>query len=227
MTLGQSLGSGSGITKVLMHLNGNSTDVSGNNNNGTDTNITYSLANGKFGQGAGFNGTNSNILRGLIGGTPPTTVFTCSAWVAFSSYSTTTQRYIMNVGRDAGIVFAYGFSTINSGYPFFEFGSGIGRVTLTWVPSNNVFYHLLVTADGTTGKVYLNGVLNNSALQSTGAIPSSPGLGIGCHLSSATPPTATTYFHAGAISEFILENVVWSPVKIQKYYTFTKGRFGI
>lgn len=34
------------------HLNGSSTDFSGNNNHGTDTAITYSQANGKFGQGA-------------------------------------------------------------------------------------------------------------------------------------------------------------------------------
>lgn len=43
------------------HLNGGSTDFSGNNNHGTDTAITYSQANGKFGQGAGFNGSTSYI----------------------------------------------------------------------------------------------------------------------------------------------------------------------
>ena len=37
-------------TKLLLHLNGNSTDSSGNGNNGTDTNITYGLGYGKFGQ---------------------------------------------------------------------------------------------------------------------------------------------------------------------------------
>lgn len=43
------------------HLNGGSTDFSGNNNHGTDTAITYSQANGKFGQGAGFNGSTSSV----------------------------------------------------------------------------------------------------------------------------------------------------------------------
>lgn len=42
---------------------GNSTDSKGSNN-GTDTDITYSVANGKYGQGAGFNGTSSKILTG-------------------------------------------------------------------------------------------------------------------------------------------------------------------
>lgn len=42
-------------------LNGNSNDASGNGNNGTDTVITYSQANGRLNQGAGFNGSSSGI----------------------------------------------------------------------------------------------------------------------------------------------------------------------
>jgi len=44
-------------------LEGNSTDQVGSND-GTDNNITYSSGNGYFGQGAGFNGTNSYIALG-------------------------------------------------------------------------------------------------------------------------------------------------------------------
>ena len=64
MSLGEYNGAGSGTTKLLAHLNGNSNDSSGNANNGSDTNITYSLANGKLGQGAGFNGSSSLIDYG-------------------------------------------------------------------------------------------------------------------------------------------------------------------
>ena len=60
-TLGEYLGAGASTTKLLLHLNGKSTDSSGNGNNGTNSNITYSLANGKFGQGAGFNGSSNSI----------------------------------------------------------------------------------------------------------------------------------------------------------------------
>lgn len=49
---------------ALWQLNGNSTDTSGAGLNGTDTTITYSQANGKIGQGAGFNGTSSYIGAG-------------------------------------------------------------------------------------------------------------------------------------------------------------------
>ncbi len=44
-------------------MEGNSNDSKGSNN-GTDSNITYSNANGRFGQGAAFNGTTSSILLG-------------------------------------------------------------------------------------------------------------------------------------------------------------------
>lgn len=59
-------------------LEGNSTDSKGSNS-GTDTNVTYSAANGKFGQGAGFAG-NGKIVK-----TSPTGVsvntFSVSAWI--------------------------------------------------------------------------------------------------------------------------------------------------
>lgn len=56
---------------LLYHLNGNSNDASGNGRNGTDANISYSLANGKFGQGAGFNGSSSKITIGNSGDVNP------------------------------------------------------------------------------------------------------------------------------------------------------------
>lgn len=59
------------------HLNGNSTDFSGNANNGTDTAITYSLANGKFNQGAGISRTSYITLPSF-------------------SYNTTTTSYVIN-----------------------------------------------------------------------------------------------------------------------------------
>ena len=56
------LGAGPTITRALYHLNGNATDSSGNARNGTGTAITYSLANGRLDQGAGFNNSTSQPL---------------------------------------------------------------------------------------------------------------------------------------------------------------------
>ena len=41
-------------TKLYLHLDGNSNDVSGNANNGTPSNITFNQSKGRFNGGAGF-----------------------------------------------------------------------------------------------------------------------------------------------------------------------------
>lgn len=46
-------------TQLYYKLNGGATDDSGNGNNGTATNVTY--VDGRFGQGASFNGASSYI----------------------------------------------------------------------------------------------------------------------------------------------------------------------
>lgn len=70
---------------------GNSND-SKSTNNGTDTAITYSAANGKFNQGAGFNGSTSVIITGSNANLSLNTVTLC-AW--FRSTTTGTQRRII------------------------------------------------------------------------------------------------------------------------------------
>lgn len=61
-------------------MEGNSNDSKGANN-GTDTAITYSTDNGKFTQGAGFNGSTSKILSAnKILNLSPTSAFTVGCW---------------------------------------------------------------------------------------------------------------------------------------------------
>lgn len=54
-----------GSVKALYHFSGDSVDSSGNGYNGSDTNMSYSTGAGKFGQGAGFNGTSKITLTTL------------------------------------------------------------------------------------------------------------------------------------------------------------------
>lgn len=65
----------------LWHLNGNSNDSSGNSNNGTDTNITYSQANGKFGQGAGFSPATDSRISLPFGPSGYQKAITINTWV--------------------------------------------------------------------------------------------------------------------------------------------------
>jgi len=48
--------------KFYWRFEGNANDSTANANHGTATDVTYSTANGKFGQGGGFNGTSSKIV---------------------------------------------------------------------------------------------------------------------------------------------------------------------
>lgn len=61
-------------------MEGNSNDTWGSNN-GTDTSITYSSGNGKFGQGAGFNGSSSLISIANATNLRITGALTLHAWI--------------------------------------------------------------------------------------------------------------------------------------------------
>ena len=80
-------------------MEGNSNDSKGTNN-GTDTAITYSKANGKFGQGAGFNGTSSKIVIPDSANLSALNSFTVVAWVNPTGLTAADQYQI--VTRDAG-----------------------------------------------------------------------------------------------------------------------------
>ena len=87
MSFGEYLVAGSATTKLLLNMNGNSNDSSGNNNNGVDTGIYYSKEYGRFNEGARFNGSTSKIKGssnlGINGGN-----ITILTWVKFNSLIT-------------------------------------------------------------------------------------------------------------------------------------------
>jgi hypothetical protein len=220
-TLGEYIGAGSAITKGLWHLNGNSTDSSGNGNNGTDTAITYSLANGKFGQGAGFNGSSSKIDYTLAQGVSDYTV-SCwfkvtgtnlmTMWSAISgSYEDIIRQYATN-----GIVFH-----TNSSYnidPIRDIGGTCDIPAGVW---HNAVLTVKITGATYTASGYVNGLLLQTASSAYTKISWTGNHRLGGLIYE------NAYWGNGNLDEVIIENVAWSPEKIKKYYTFTKGRFGI
>jgi hypothetical protein len=63
-------------------LNGDSTDATGNGNNGTDTSVTYDAVDGKINQGALFNrASNSKVVIADSTALRPTNSFTANAWI--------------------------------------------------------------------------------------------------------------------------------------------------
>lgn len=211
-TLGEYLGAGSGTTKLLLHLNGSSADSSGNGNNGTDTNITYSLANGRFGQGAGFNGSSSFILSannvGISGSSSRTMAF-----IAKTTDPTDLEVWLQFGGVGAGTMFGFG-TYLNNWY---FFGEAADYNTNIAADTNIHFW--VITYNGTAVKVYQDGKLlgsSNVTLNTTDGK-----LYLGRYIANASR------FMTGTLDEVIIETGEWSAEKVKKYYTMAKGRFGI
>ncbi len=139
-------------------LDGNSTD-SVASANGTDTSITYSAGNGKIIQGAGFNGTTSNIAL-PNNDWSQSTGYSISAWV--KSSASTDQ---MIVARDnvsgTGRMFFVRLELATGKAEFIRFDSSTNVVTNIKSSSayNDGNWHFIVaTFDNTIGSIiYVDG----------------------------------------------------------------------
>ena len=207
MSLGEYNGAGSGTTKLLLHLNGNSTDSSGNGNNGTDTAITYSQANGKFGQGAGFS-PNGYIT---IPVDFPTTGFAFEVRRDINQVAVFIAGWNENnsVTIDVNTWYLYTIVSVASGHTFlylngkqisdFNVNLGVSRTFSVWAKTSTTtstererIFDRLSASDFRIGYTGFSGQAWN-----------------------------------GAMDEVIIENRAWSATEVAKYYSMTKGRFGI
>ena len=229
-TLGEYLGAGASTTKLLLHFNGNSNDSSGNGNNGTVNGAT-STNSGKFGGAYNFDGSNDYITLpsfSWIDGP-----FTFSAWIKRNNKNR----------RDAIVYYGWGnygncfvINLLNNFYdnvaePFWDDSSNIFDLSARGVTpiNSDTWYNIIATFEKVSGvaylKLYVNGNLDKSNSQpsprtANGTTYRYIGAGISSEYNMGN------YF-LGSIDEVIVENVVWTPEKIKKYYTYSKGRFGI
>ena len=202
-------------TVGLWHLNGNSTDDSGNGNNGTDTDITYSKSNGKFNDGASFNGSSSKIVTGNCN---YGTYFTVSIWVRPNNVvqkdfarlieSNYTTGFSLNYYNSSGVDTIY--ATVK--------GVGVW-VTGSATVVRNVWQNVILTYNGAKISVYVNGKLSYFQNSSTNPTLTNAPIYIGEYVGGGD------YYFNGSIDEVVLENRAWTQQEIQKYYTNALGRF--
>lgn len=228
MSLGEYIGAGSGITKLLLHLSGNSNDASGNSNNGTDTDVTYSVANGRYNQGASFNGSSSGISIADAASIQFSTVFTIAVWVNFSALpSLNTDDQFVAKWRTSDPERSYRFGVQNSAGSYFlrtgvsSAGSSTVEGSVAWTPSTNTWYRLVETWDAGAFVFYVNGALLGSGTTTgvTSLFDNTDPLYIG--------RSGDLGYFNGKIDEVILENVAWTASQVRKDYTNSKGRFFI
>ena len=228
MGLGKYIGAGAAITKGIWRLNGDSNDASGNAQHGVDTSITYLAANGKFGLGAGFTTASKIDINGMAVAQDKTIL----AWVKLTT-NTVTQcifsqwRYVSATDANTHKLNITSLGKLRYSENIQPGDGGDEVIGLTTIPVG-VWTLVAATISGLNVKLYINGVLDiadtlwQRVLNFT---PSANGTTIGTFWYSATNSYVDRY--RGAMCEVILENTVWTPEKIKKYYTASVGRFGL
>jgi hypothetical protein len=150
----------------LDQVSGNITsDSSSQNNHGNVLNVAAAnlSVSGKINKTVDFDGTNDYVETddyNLV-----TSDFSISAWI--NSRNVTARQPIVeeDLANSAGVMFELRSSAITLWEGYTALNS-IGAL------SNDIWYHVVGTYDGTTAKIYIDGVLNNSAGRTFGSTTS-------------------------------------------------------
>jgi hypothetical protein len=195
-------------------------DGSGNNNNGTISGATRVTGQTGFGGALQFNGSSSIVNIAHSASLALTNGMTLEAWVNPSANAGTSvndgwRTVIMKERSTTGL--AYGLYS-NDGDSNPSRPAGYIRNNGTDVEAANgpavpigVWTHLAVTYDGTTLRLYVNGVLRNSVSAPGGINASTAPLRIGGNTVFSVP--GTEYF-AGLIDEVRIYNRALSAAEI-------------
>ena len=221
--LGEYLGAGASTTKLLLHLNGNSTDSSGNGNNLTNNNgVVYSQ--GKFGLCADFGtgNTNKNLTIASDLGIAGNGNQTMSCWIKVNSEPATNGQYRFIDHRDGGtgamtsIEYKDASGTKSLNWYFSRNGVADYFVTKTITLGTTNWYHVLLTYDGSNVRGYFNGEYVGATAGSGTGSDIVDGFSLGS--------SANGYLFSNMmIDEAFMENIAWTPQQVAKYYTNSRG----
>jgi len=216
----------------LWHLNGHSYDYSGNDYNGTDTAISYSLANGKLDQGAGFaRGSSSKIVLPNVSNLKPTSAITIMTW--YKTTNTTNRQVIWSsseyiASKQSGILLD--ISTNADGKLRLVSGRETGTVADTDYKvlddtissADGKWHHVAITQDATTLNIYRDGNLT-ATTSWTFAIGyyATPHITIGAGYYSG----AYIDFMDGALDEFSTYPTALTATQVRTAYTTTKQKY--
>jgi hypothetical protein len=209
-------------------------DKSGFGNNGTLTNgPTFSSANGGS---IVFDGTNDYVITS----DNQSTSLNTTAGITLESWIRPTA--LANASNGDG-VFSKGLSSDNNSgayelllYPSSSFNTPLFRIrvgssTPTYNPNTpltvNQIYHLISTYDGTTIRIFINGVESGNGLNQVGNIESNTQqLTIGVRYLIRNFPNFDSFFTGNIYSTRIYNRALTASEVLQNYNA-TKGRFGL
>jgi glucose/arabinose dehydrogenase/PKD repeat protein len=154
------------------------TDATGNANTGTmNAGVTRS-ATGRYGRALSFNGSSGVVTIPDANSLDLTTGLTLSAYVRPTTLAD--WRTVVLKEMPGGLVYGM-YSSTNNNRPAGELSVGQNRPELKGTASLtvNTWQHLALTYDGTTMRLYIDGVLRGSRAQTGSIVTSSGALKIG------------------------------------------------
>lgn len=195
---------------------GNSNDAK-NSNNGTDSNITYSLANGKFNQGAGFNGTSSKItVPTFFSGTGN---FTILGWVKPTSNGN--RKIFLNMGTATtnNVNFFLSSEATTNVLHFEIYGGTSGSASGNLGDGS---YHMIgAVRTSNAVQLYVDGAASGSTIDVTAL---NVGAGSNTFIGALDNDT---FWYPGALDDFAFFNTNISAANISALYVGSIPRFGI
>ena len=210
-------------------LEGNYNDESGNGNDGTCTNCPTSISTGRFGAAYNFTTPISNITI-----VPTASLnrakndFAISIWVdPNAGYGFEDDDHIDIVSRwgPGGLNnAAYVLGLNSSGFVklFVYNGTASSRLSsLSTIPTGS-WTHIVGTRDGTTLKIYINGMLDNSLTNAVATQSSTFNLVLGQEANEAGSPRNN---FNGSIDEFLLFSKALYPEEVQALYNASLYQF--
>ncbi len=190
-------------------------DISGAGNNGTLTNGPI-VTEGKIGQGLSFDGNNDSVNITYNANLNLTSAITLSAWVKTSK---STKQVILNRttgsspynGYELNVSDDYGNcgGTGSTGRPGFWMGTTSGSLCAKQRIDDGNWHLVTASYDGTTGRIYVDGVLDTATAMTNQLNNTSSTLYIG---------TQVTSFFQGSIDEVRIYNTALSAAQIQTLY---------
>lgn len=155
-------------------FNGNANDVSGNANNGTNNGATLTTdRNGNANSAYSFNGTSNFIEVPDNNLLDVSNKFTISLWMKISDYSVALasdpQSTVLSKPRQPGMATGYCISAyynlnLNKFSFNYNIGASGGGQTSNAATPLNTWINIIYTYDGSTSKLYKNGVLDSSSI---------------------------------------------------------------
>jgi hypothetical protein len=212
-----------GYWKLDENTGTSTTDASGNGFTGTLTNSPTWTSAGKFGPAVSFDGaqvSNSDVIDIGDQSALELSTFTISAWIYRSGACAFSTCPIFSKGMSGNIGYALELQDISGYKAVISIRDGLQSVTGTTTISTDTWYHLAATVNGSTIKLYVNGILEGQAVQTVPTTFGNETVKIGNRNSN------NDVTHNGRIDDVRVYNREISSIEVQALYDWAPGPSG-